>query len=154
MSNLPSAMVPINSTFIGLTKNYLHHGPPKLLNAISEIKSMMIFIIQKEYHANCDAEFTLSKEKLMKADYPLRSIDSVVNECQKSKECGNESFITPPSLFEITKPFIFVEIPYCELNEIKSKHFLKKFNYCSFRMIIVWKTRNVQSLFHLKGKNN
>ena len=81
---------------------------------------MVIFIVQKEYHANCDAEFPLSKEKLIKADYPLRSIDSVINESQKSKECGDESFITPPSLFEITKPFIFVEIPYCELNEIKS----------------------------------
>ena len=59
----------------------------------------------------------------MKADYPLRFINSVANEFQKGKECGDESFIIPPTLFEITKPFIFVEIPYRELNEIKSKHF-------------------------------
>ena len=34
----------------------------------------------------------------MKADYPLRFINSVVNEFQKGKECGDESFIIPPSL--------------------------------------------------------
>ena len=52
----------------------------------------------------------------MKADYSLRFIKSVVNEFQKGKECGDESFIISPSLFEITKPFTFFEIPYCELN--------------------------------------
>ena len=93
----------------------------------------------------------------MKADYPLRFINSVVNEFQKGKECGDESFIIPTSLFEIAKPLIFVEIPYCELNEIKSKHFLKKFHKFtnnSFRMVITWKTRNIRSLFPLKDKND
>ena len=46
----------------------------------------------------------------MKADYPLHFINSFVNEFQKGKECGDENFIIPLSLFEITKPFIFVEI--------------------------------------------
>ena len=93
----------------------------------------------------------------MKADYPLRFINSVINEFEKGKECGDESLIIPTSLFEIAKPFIFVEIPYCELNEIKSKHFLKKFHKFtnnSSRMVITWKTRNIQSLFPLKDKNN
>ena len=52
---------------------------------------------------------------------------------------------------------MFVEIPYCELNEIKSKHFLKKFQKFtnnSFRMVIMWKTRNIQSLLTLKDKND
>ena len=82
----------------------------------------------------------------MKADYPLRFINSVVNEFQKGKECGDESFTIPSSLFEITKPFTFVEIPYCELDEIKSKHFLQKFHKFtnnSFRNVITWKTRNI-----------
>ena len=62
-------------------------------------------------------------------------------------------------MFEITKPFIFVEIPYCELNEIKSEHFLNKFhNFTNssfrIRMVVTWKTRNIQSLFPLKDKNN
>ena len=32
--NSPTSMVPINSTFIGKTQNYFHHGLPKLQNAI------------------------------------------------------------------------------------------------------------------------
>ena len=82
----------------------------------------------------------------------MRFINSVFNEFQKDKECEDESFIIPPSLFEIAKPFIFVKIPYCELNEIKSKHFLikfHKFTSSSFRMVITWKTRNI-----LKDKNH
>ena len=38
----------------------------------------------------------------MKADYPLRFINSVVNEFHKGKECGHESFAIPPTLFETT----------------------------------------------------
>ena len=104
----------------------------------------------KRISSNFDEEIPLIKEKFMKADYPLRFINSVVNEFQKGKECGDESCIIPPSLFEITKPSIFIEITYCELNRIKPKHFLKKFHKFtnnSFRMVITWKTRNIQSLF-------
>ena len=50
----------------------------------------------------------------MKTDYSLHFINSVVNEFQKGKECGNESCIIPTSLFEIVKPPIFTEIPYCK----------------------------------------
>ena len=91
----------------------------------------------------------------MKTDYPLLFINSVVNEFQKGKECGDESFIISTSLFVIAKPFIFVEIPFYELNEIKSKHFLKKFHKFtnSFRTVITLKTRNIRSLFLLKDKN-
>ena len=80
------------------------------------------------------------------------------------KECGDKSFITPPTLFEITKPFIFVEItkpfifveiPNCELNEIKSNYLLKKFHKLinnSFRVVITWKARDIRSLLPLKEK--
>ena len=52
---------------------------------------------------------------------------------------------------------IFVEIPYCELNEMESKYFLKKFHKFannSFRMVITWKIRNIWCLFPLKYKND
>ena len=107
--------------------------------------------------SNLHEKIPLIKEKFMEADYPFRFIDSVVKEFQKVKECGDESFIIPTSFFEISKPLIFVEIPYCELNEIKSKHFLKKFHKFtnnSFRIVITWKTRNIRSLFPLKDKND
>ena len=93
----------------------------------------------------------------MKADYPLPFINRVVNEFQNGEECGDEIFIIPTTLFEIAKSFIFVEISYCELNEIKSKHFLKKFHKFTnngFRMVITWKTRNIRPLFPLKDKND
>ena len=93
----------------------------------------------------------------MKANYPLRFINSIVNEFQKGKECGDESFIIPTSLLENAKPFTFVEIPCCKLNKIKPKHFLKifhKFTNNSFRMVIRWKTRNIRSLSPFKDKND
>ena len=93
----------------------------------------------------------------MKVDYLLHFINSVINEFQKGKECGDENFIISTSLFEITKPLIFVKIPYCELTEIKSKHFLKKFHKFSsnsFRMVIMLKTSNMRSLFPLKDKSD
>ena len=77
----------------------------------------------KRISSNFDEEIPLIKEKFMQSAYLLHFINSVVNEFQKGKEYGDESFIIPPSLFEITKPFIFVEIPYCELNEFKTKYF-------------------------------
>ena len=43
------------------------------------------------------------------ADYPLRFINSVVNEFQKGEECGDENFIIPPSLFEIIRTKIFLK---------------------------------------------
>ena len=58
----------------------------------------------KRISSNFDKEISLIKEKFMKANYPLRFINSVVNEFQKGKKCGDES------LFEIIRPFIFVEI--------------------------------------------
>ena len=49
------------------------------------------------------------------ADYPFRFINSVVNEFQKDKKCEDESLIIPSRLFEITKPSVSIETPYCEL---------------------------------------
>ena len=111
----------------------------------------------KSISSDYDEEISLIKEKFMKAGYPLRFINSVVNEFQKGKECGDKSFIILTSLFEIAKPLKFVEIPYRELNETESKHFLNKFykftNNC-FRVVITWKTRNIRPLFPLKDTNN
>ena len=111
----------------------------------------------KRISSKFDKEIPLRKEKFMKADYLLGFINSVVSELQMGKECGDESFIIPASLFEIAKPSIFVKIPYCKLNAIKSKHLFKtfhKFTNNSFRRIKTWKTRNIRSLFPLKDKND
>ena len=100
----------------------------------------------KRISSNSDKEIPLLKEKFMKADYSLRFINSIINEFQNGKDHGDESFIIPPDSFGISKPFISVEIPYCELNEIKPKYFLKKFHKFindGFQAIKTWKTRNI-----------
>ena len=82
----------------------------------------------------------------MKADYFLRFIDSVIDEFQKGKYYGDVSFIIPLDSFGISKPFISVEIPYCELDEIKPKYILKKFHKFidyGLRAIKTWETRNI-----------
>ena len=52
----------------------------------------------KGISSNFDEEIPLIKEKFLKADCPLHFITSVVNEFEKGKECGDESFIIPTSL--------------------------------------------------------
>ena len=84
-------------------------------------------------------------------------MNCVINEVQKSKYHGDESFIIPPDLFGITKPFTSIEIPYCELNKITSKQICKifqKFTNDDFRVVITRKSRNIRSLFTLKDKND
>ena len=68
---LTNINVPINSLFIGKTQNYLHHGPPDLKNAISEIQSMLILINQKKKKkkGKFKEEITLIKENFMKASH-------------------------------------------------------------------------------------
>ena len=89
------------------------------------------------------------KEKFMNVD-PLCFIDCVIDEFQKGKDHGDESFVIPQDFYSI-------EIPECELDEIKSKHFLKNFRTFAndaYRVVMKGKTRNIQSLFPLKDKND
>ena len=120
-------MACINSTFTGKVQNYHHHGPSKLQNAIKEIQSIKKNSSSKKNFIKLRRKIHLIKEKLTKADYSLCFINSVINEFQKGKDHEDESAIISPDLFGISKPLISIKIPYCEFNEIKSKHFLKKF---------------------------
>ena len=62
----------------------------------------------------------------MKVDYPLRFINSVINEFQRGKDHGDKHFVIPRDLQGISKPFISTEILFCKLNEIKLKHFFEE----------------------------
>ena len=56
------------------------------------------------------------KHKFLNGDYPLKFINSVIKQFrQKSRE--KDDFTIPPSLFEIQKRIILVEILYCLKNE-------------------------------------
>ena len=64
--------------------------------------------------------------------------------------------IIPSQLFEIPKKILFLQVPFCEANEKRSKRLLNKF--CNFtnekiKLIVRWKTRNLISVIPLKDKD-
>ena len=64
-TNSQTSMVPVNSTVMGKTQNYLQHGSPKLQSAINEIQSMVIIIVQKEYHQTFSCKVFPSKSMIL-----------------------------------------------------------------------------------------
>ena len=72
---------------------------------------------------------------------------------------AEDSFIIPPTLFDLMKikVFILIDIPSCEKNEKKkSKDFIKKFHHFTngkYHVLIYWITKKVKSLFPFKNKN-
>ena len=74
-----------------------------------------------------------------------------------NKETNEEDeMIIPPQLFETSKKILFLQVPFCETNEKRSKTFLNKFYDLTnekFKLIIRWKTRNLKCLFLLKDKD-
>ena len=59
-------------------------------------------------------------------------------------------------MFAVKKPFLMLEIRYCEHNEIASKQFTKKFHQFTgekYDIAVKWLTKKVKSLFTLKDWN-
>ena len=105
--------------------------------------------------SNFDIEIRAIKAKYNKAGYPRRFIESVIRDFITPLD-KNESFIIPPNMFTVNKPFLLLEIPYCEQNEIASKRFIKKFHQFTgdkYDIAVKWLTKKVQSLFPLKDRN-
>ena len=102
-------------------------------------------------------EIPTFKQKLLSADYPHRFLNSVIK--QFNGKCNGNSqdhYIIPPDFFDIPKPLLLVEIPYCPRNETLSKHFIEKFHdftNTSYEITIKWITKKVKQLFKLKSKN-
>ena len=92
----------------------------------------------------------------MKADYPTRFINSVIKQFQdksNQRNVGNlDEYIILTIFFDIPKSFMLTELPFFE-NEVKSKHFLKKFHHFTkdcFEIDIKWKGK---TFFSLKEKS-
>ena len=77
----------------------------------------------KRMSTNFDAEVSYFIEKFRKADYPLHFCNSIVTDFIKSTNDLQDSYIIKPNLLEYQKPFIVIEIPFCDRNEKKSKYF-------------------------------
>ena len=105
--------------------------------------------------SDMDKETDYIKQKFIKADYPKRFINSVITDFNRKQEAKEETFIIPPELFEERSLLLFVELPYCELNEKASKNFTKRFKEFTgnkYDVVIKWVTRKVRSLFPLKDR--
>ena len=113
--------------------------------------------------SNFDTEVQIIKSKFKSLRYPLPFIDNVIRTF-KEKNIVDQNNVTddnddvpliPPYFFEVNKRFILLKLPFCQNNEIKSKHFLKKFHHFTknnYDIAISWKTREIQTLLHLKDK--
>ena len=98
----------------------------------------------KKISSNFQKEVKNNKEKFNKANFPQRFINNVVAQFNKNmhnnKERNEEDeMIILPQLFEIPKKISFLQVPFCEANEKRSKNFLNKFyNFTNekFKLII------------------
>ena len=144
--------------YTGKKQRYQCIGVLASLKGIREMQYQQIYISQNEY---C---WTLIKSKFKPVGYPLPFIDNVF--CTfKERNTVDQNNVTydnddepllPPYLSEVNKCFILLKLPFCQNNETKSKHFLKKFHHFTknnFDIAISWETRKIQTLFHLKDKN-
>ena len=93
----------------------------------------------------------------MNTDFPVRFINSNINNFVNNIDQDEEiDYIIPPNFFEIKKPFLLIELPYCEQNEKYSKRFLSKFHQFTnnqYDVAIRWITKKVKQLFKLKDRN-
>ena len=70
--------------------------------------------------SNFDIKIRTIKAKYNKAGYPWCFIESVIRDFITPLD-KDEEFIIPPNMFAEKKPFLLLEIPYFEQNEIASK---------------------------------
>ena len=77
-------------------------------------------------------EISTIKQKLLSADYLSGFVNSAIK--QFNEKCnGNtqDDYIIPPDIFDVPKPLVLHEIPYCPRNETLSKRFIKKLHGCT-----------------------
>ena len=105
--------------------------------------------------SNFDIKIRTIKAKYNKAGYPWWFIESVIRDFITPLD-KDEEFIIPPNMFAEKKPFLLLEIPYFEQNEIASKWFIKKlhqFTGDKYDIAVKWLTKKVKSYFPLKDRN-
>ena len=68
-------------------------------------------------------------QKLFSTDYSPRFVNSVIKHFnEKCNGNTQDDYIIPSDFFDVSKPLVLAEIPYCPRNETLSKHFIKKFH--------------------------
>ena len=80
--------------------------------------------------------------------------DNIADQNNVIDDKDDEPFI-PPYFFEVNNRFILLKLVFCQNNEIKSKHFLKKIHYFTKNNVdiaISWEAGKIQTLLHFKDK--
>ena len=102
-------------------------------------------------------EIPTIKQKFLNADCVPRFVNSVIR--QFNEKCNGNTqhdYIIPTEFFDIPKPLVLAEIPYCPRNKKLSKCFIKNFHELtnsSYEIRIKWITKKMKQLFKLKSRN-
>ena len=100
-----------------------------------------------------DTEVLRIKKKFLSAGFPIRFINSVVEDFTKIPD---DEPLIPNWLFD-NRLVKTLRLPFCHNNEISSKKFidtLEQYTNHKFKFIVIWETRNIHSLFPLKDRVN
>ena len=95
-------------------------------------------------------ELNRIRQKYQNAGFPLKFINETIHNFKR----GKEEMIIPEWLFDERKTFS-VRFPYSPVNEKFNKVFMRKgedFTNGKVKVIIIWNTRKIQSLFNNKSK--
>ena len=78
---------------------------------------------------NFHKEIYWIKKKFLAVDYPQKFVENMIHNFENDKiESVEDDYIIPPGFFDIAKPVIIVEVPFCTKNEVSSKQFKWKFH--------------------------
>ena len=107
----------------------------------------------KRISTNFDKDIKTLETSFINAGCPKRFISHTINNFLNDSSQDNN--IIPNFLFEERKK-VFIKLPFCGRNEKLSKAFVEKLkNVTNFNFIfvILWQTRQIESLFNNKDKN-
>ena len=99
-----------------------------------------------------NTEIQRIRNKYLKADYPIRFIESVI---RSFKNKDNEDLLIPPWLFEEKLPSVLIRLPFSHKTEetiFKFIQNLENFTSNNCKFIIIWNTRKIKTLFPLKDR--
>ena len=101
--------------------------------------------------SNFELEKQRIKKKYLSVNFPYNCIESTFNSYQQKCES-----LIPNWLFEEKeRKTIYIRLPFCQSNEHYAFKFIRKlesFTEEKYSFLIIWKTRNIRSLFNLKDK--
>ena len=101
--------------------------------------------------SNFELNKQCNKKKYLSVNFLCNLCQSTFNAYQAKIES-----LFPNWLFEEKqRKTIYIRIPFCQSNEHYALKFIKNlecFTKRKYSFVIIWKTRNIRSLFNLKGK--